>query len=227
MRLLNPTSRRPYIVPPGGSSVSGVLGYVDAGLEFCHQVKRGECPHPDIIYIAAASRGTVLGLALGLHLGGIDPAPRIMAVETTTAGWQRARLLLPTPFLALHRLRAASPEIRRLLPRSLTELAIETDHRFQDLPLGTMDSSIAEALAAAPEEADVHLDAHYSARAYAALRIDLAAQRLQGKTVLFWHTHGGIGVDAHGRLLQNAPPLPEEVARAATRCLRQPDEVLP
>lgn len=226
IRLLNPASRRLYIVPPGGSSVSGLLGHIDAGLEFCDQVKRGECPHPDIIYIAAASRGTVFGLAMGLRLGGIDPLPRIMAVETTTVGWQRARVLLPTPFLALRRLRATSPTMRRLLPTTLTELGVETDLRFQELPLGTINPTIAEALASAPEEADVRLDAHYSARAYAALRLDLAAGRLQGKTVVFWHTHGSIDADTVDRLLQTAPPLPEDVARVAARCLRQQDEVM-
>jgi D-cysteine desulfhydrase len=227
IRLLNPTSRRPYIVPPGGSSVSGLLGHIDAGLEFCDQVKRGECPHPNIIYIAAASRGTVFGLAMGLRLGGIDPVPCIMAVETTTVGWQRARVLLPTPFLSLRRLRATSPTIRRLLPTTLTELGVETDHRFQELPLGTINPAISEALASAPEEADVRLDVHYSARAYAALRLDLAAGRLQGKTVVFWHTHGGIDADTVDRLRRIAPPLPEDVARVAARCLRQPDEVMP
>jgi hypothetical protein len=164
---------------------------------------------------------------MGLRLGGIDPVPRVMAVETTTVGWQRTRVFLPTPFLALHRLRAASPTIRRLLPSTLTDLGVETDHRFQELPLGTINPAISEALASAPEEADVRLDAHYSARAYAALRLDLAAGRLQGKTVVFWHTHGGIDADTVDRLRRIAPPLPEDVARVAARCLRQPDEVMP
>jgi 1-aminocyclopropane-1-carboxylate deaminase/D-cysteine desulfhydrase-like pyridoxal-dependent ACC family enzyme len=226
MRLLNPTSRRPYIVPPGGSSVSGVLGYVDAGLEFCHQVKRGECPHPDTIYIAAASRGTVLGLAMGLRLGGIDPVPRIIAVETTTAGWQRARVLLPTPFLALQRLRAESPTIRRLLPGTLTELGVETDHRFEDLPLGTTNHTIVEALAAAPEEADVRLDAHYSARAYAALRLDLA-RAPTGKDV----PSSGILTAASTRTLLTASRDRSAASRGCCPCRRAlstaADKVMP
>lgn len=120
LRLLNPTTCAPYLVPPGGSSVAGVLGYIDAGLEFCAQVERGECPRPDVLYIAAASQGTVLGLAMGLYLGGVDPMPRIVAVETTTPNWQKARVFLPTPALALRRLRAASPALRRLLPNRLS-----------------------------------------------------------------------------------------------------------
>ena len=226
LRLLNPTTGASYLVPPGGSSVAGVLGYVDAGLEFCAQAERGDCPRPEVLYIAAASQGTVLGLAMGLRLGGMDPMPCIVAVETTTPNWQKARLFLPTPALALRRLRAASPALRRLLPNQLSAFAIESDKRFESLPLGFVNKPITDALSEAPDEAGLRLDAHYSARAYAALRQDLAAGLLKGKTVLFWQTHGSMPEEKVAELLRTAPPLPADVARAAARHLREIDEVI-
>ncbi|MBC8103146.1 MAG: pyridoxal-phosphate dependent enzyme [Cytophagales bacterium] len=218
-RLLGHALQRPYLVAPGGSSVAGVLGYVDAGIELCAQIRRGECPHPDILYIAAASRGTVLGLAMGLRLSQMNPLPRIVAVETVTPGWQRARALLPTPSLALRRLRKLSPAARHLLPGTIRALGIERDRRFQSLPLGVVSQEITEALTAAPAEAGITLDAHFSAKAYAALRADLESGEMKGKTVLFWHTHGGIPDETRDRLLTAAPPLPEAVARAAALAL--------
>ena len=68
------------IVPPAGSSVGGILGYVNAGLELAVQVEQGDLPNPERIYIAAATRGTALGLAMGLALSGIDPCPQVVAV---------------------------------------------------------------------------------------------------------------------------------------------------
>ena len=56
----------PGIIPFGGSSPLGVVGYVNAAFELKEQILRGEMPEPDYIYVASGSMGTAAGLTLGL-----------------------------------------------------------------------------------------------------------------------------------------------------------------
>lgn len=63
--------RRPYYVPPGGTSPLACLGHVGAALELKRQVDAGELPEPDYLYVALGSLGTAAGLAVGLRLAGL------------------------------------------------------------------------------------------------------------------------------------------------------------
>jgi len=75
--------RRPCFLYPGASTPSGVLGYVDCGLEIAAAVSRGECPEPEEVYVPLGSGGTSVGLALGLAMGGLSS--RVGAVRVTDA----------------------------------------------------------------------------------------------------------------------------------------------
>jgi D-cysteine desulfhydrase len=61
----------PAVLPVGGSSPLGALGWVGAGLELAAQVAAGELPAPDRVYVALGSGGTVAGLLVGLRLAGL------------------------------------------------------------------------------------------------------------------------------------------------------------
>jgi 1-aminocyclopropane-1-carboxylate deaminase/D-cysteine desulfhydrase-like pyridoxal-dependent ACC family enzyme len=67
------------VIPPGGSSPAGTLGYVSAGLELAEQVEAGEMPAPDVVHVAAGTLGTAVGIAIGLEMAGL-PA-RVHAVR--------------------------------------------------------------------------------------------------------------------------------------------------
>jgi D-cysteine desulfhydrase len=54
-----------YLILPGASNPLALLGYVDAMLELGEQVRRGECPQPDVIVVPAGSGGTLAALAVG------------------------------------------------------------------------------------------------------------------------------------------------------------------
>jgi 1-aminocyclopropane-1-carboxylate deaminase/D-cysteine desulfhydrase-like pyridoxal-dependent ACC family enzyme len=86
---------RPYVIPGGGSSALGSLGYVGAALELAEQVRRGEMPRPGTIAVAAGTLGTVAGLAIGAALTGVTD--RILAVRivpsTIANAWTLARLV--------------------------------------------------------------------------------------------------------------------------------------
>ena len=204
------------LVPPAGSTVEGVLGYVGAGLELAEQVESGALPNPERIYIAAATKGTALGLAMGLALAGLEPLPRVVAVETVTPGWQRARAFLPTPQRALSRLRALSPDARRRLPERVAGLSCESRKGFDREPLGV----VAPPVRAALDEAralGLTLDAHFSARAWAAMRADRTLQR--GRDALFWHTHGQARAQSLQAARGSGATLPPALERAARRGL--------
>lgn len=177
----------PYLVPPGGSSTAGVFGFINAGLELAAQVNAGEVPRPDVIYIAGASLGTVMGLRMGLCLGQMET--RVIMVETVTPFWQRTRTLLPTPYLAYRRLQCLLPWAQSLLP-SFRALAPECDRRFEQLEVGTTSPTVQNAIIRGREGFGIELDAHFSGKAFAALLDDLEDGRHAGKTVLFWQTHG-------------------------------------
>ncbi len=67
VRDLQAKGERPYVIPVGGSSPVGVLGYVAGTLEMVGQlVAMGEAPTR--LYFASGSRGTAAGLALGAKL---------------------------------------------------------------------------------------------------------------------------------------------------------------
>jgi len=64
--------REAFFIPLGGSSPRGVLGFVNAGLEFARQVANKEAPMPGAVFVAVGSCGTLAGLVLGFRLAGLS-----------------------------------------------------------------------------------------------------------------------------------------------------------
>lgn len=71
--------RKVYLLPPGGSSLTGTLGYINAALELAGQIKDGILPCPDYVFVPAGTCGTAAGLLAGFHLGGLHT--RVVAVR--------------------------------------------------------------------------------------------------------------------------------------------------
>ncbi|HEX6152475.1 MAG TPA: pyridoxal-phosphate dependent enzyme [Solirubrobacterales bacterium] len=61
----------PYLLPAGGSSPVGALGYVEAALEIAAQVEDGSLPEPAHVVVPVGTGGTAAGLALGFQLAGL------------------------------------------------------------------------------------------------------------------------------------------------------------
>lgn len=67
------------IMPPGGASPRGCLGFLSAGLELAQQVEGGAMPVPDEVVIALGSTCSTAGLLVGLRLAarlGLGWGPR-------------------------------------------------------------------------------------------------------------------------------------------------------
>ena len=66
------TSKDTLWCAPGGSSVTGALGHLNAALELVEQVRAGEIPKPDAIVVGAGTCGTMAGLTAGFRLADFD-----------------------------------------------------------------------------------------------------------------------------------------------------------
>ncbi len=202
--LLN---RRAWVIPLGGSSWLGSVGYVNAGLEVAAQIAAGEVQRPDRLYVAMGTMGTVAGLALGLALAGLETD--IQAIRVTHPMYANRD--------GLHRLlKKTASLLHRIDPSIPADLAGRARVTFRDDFFGDgyaqSNSDTEHAIGFAADEMGLSLDATYTGKAMAALLHDLADPKFASRPVLFWNTY-------------NSRPLPVDSARpGTTRDL--PDEFL-
>jgi D-cysteine desulfhydrase len=175
--------RPPYLLPAGGSSPVGALGYVEAALEIAAQVEDGSLPEPAHVVVPVGTGGTAAGLALGFQLVGLRS--RVIGVVVN----DQLRLEAPV-FARLARRTAALLERRGA---DLPQLQLEPemlDLTRDQIGAGYGHPTGAAARAAArAEEEQLSLDPVYTAKAMAGLLALRAEGRLDG-SVLFVHTDG-------------------------------------
>jgi 1-aminocyclopropane-1-carboxylate deaminase/D-cysteine desulfhydrase-like pyridoxal-dependent ACC family enzyme len=193
--------RGDFVIEPGGSSVVGTLGYVDAALELGEQIRAGELPNPDAIVVGLGSGGTAAGLLAGSAGSGLST--KIIAVRIVSPalmGKQRTLLLA---------LRAAR---RRGLAVGVAALArgLEVERGYLGRGYGypTRDGDRAMDAAA---RVGLSLDTTYTAKTFAAVMDIAATGRL--RNVLYWHTLSSAPL---APLLEGAPELPPELRRLFT-----------
>jgi D-cysteine desulfhydrase len=168
------------VVPPGASAPLGVVGLVRAGLELAEQIRQGELPEPDRIYVAFGSGGTAVGLALGLLLAGLrTEVVGVRVVARAFAGAGRIRGLQRGTTLALA---SAGLDASAL---ASSPLPLRLDHAYAGRGYAIV---TAESLAACAtlREDGIELEPVYTGKAMAALFGDARASRM--KTALFWQT---------------------------------------
>jgi len=182
--------RRPYVLPPGGSSPVGALGYVEASFEIAEQVERGELPRPSTIVCAVGTAGTMAGLLLGLRLAGLDDV-RVQGVVVNDA--------LPLDPERTTRLAAKAAQVLRRRGATVGDAQLPTvaDARMTYDALGPGYGHATEqgtrAQRAALDRWSLQLDPVYTAKAFGHL-LDADRPREHGATlrrpVLFLDTNG-------------------------------------
>jgi len=180
--------RPPMIIPPGGSSPIGALGYVNAALELHAQADAGDLPAPDVIYLAAGTLGTGVGLALGLQAAQMHAS--VMAIRVTEpslASEAKARALYEETNHLLHRHDASFP----LSGFPGEHFALR--HEFFGPGYGVITPEVEEAIRAIRDAAGLALDHTYTGKALSAVMADAA--RLRGKHVLFLNTYNSRDLD--------------------------------
>jgi D-cysteine desulfhydrase len=175
--------RPPYLLPAGGSSAVGALGYVEAALEIAAQVEDGSLPEPAHVIVPVGTGGTAAGLALGFQLAGL--CTRVVGIVVND------QLRLDPPVLA--RLARRSAKLLERRGASLGPLRLEPD--LLDLTRDQIGAGYGHRTEAAERAASVAardglaLDPVYTAKAMAGLLALRARGRLR-EPVLFVHTDG-------------------------------------
>lgn len=198
--------RRCWVIPLGGSSWLGTVGFVNAGLELAAQIESGDIPCPTRVYVALGTMGTAAGLALGFALAGLETTVHAVRVTEEQFANEAAldRLMAKTAAL----LHSADPAI----PTDLAARArIVCRHSFFGPGYGRSDRKTDSAVATARSELGLELDTTYSGKTMAALLADLADD--QGAPVLFWNTYNSRPFEVDQSMPIDLDKMPEEFSR--------------
>lgn len=193
MRDLRSQSDQPLaVVPLGGTSPLGSIGYVNAAFELATQWRQ-PAP-PERIYVASGTMGTAAGLAVGLDLLGwpteVIAARVVVASQCNDAAMNRLCNKIS------RRLSMADPRIpyREGISKRVT---IRTEYLGEDYAHAT-DASCAAVNRTAAEWA-LPLETTYTGKAMACLFDDLDGGQQNGDW-LFWHTYNGRPTGTHAPL---------------------------
>jgi 1-aminocyclopropane-1-carboxylate deaminase/D-cysteine desulfhydrase-like pyridoxal-dependent ACC family enzyme len=206
------------LIPVGGSSVTGSMGYVDAARELAAQVRRGELPEPDVCVVALGSGGTAGGLAAGFAAEGLRT--RVVGVCVSTPPWVLRWTSLRLAWACGRRMRAGARSkdptgSATALPAPTAMRArLSMDARFLGAGYGHPTEAGAEATRVAHEAAGLTLDPTYTAKAFAGALWQVRAR--QAEQVLYWHTLSSAPMEP---LLAGAPSedaLPPQLRALAT-----------
>jgi D-cysteine desulfhydrase family pyridoxal phosphate-dependent enzyme len=166
---------KPYLVPYGGSSPTGALGYVFAMEEFVGQKVKA-----DWIVFASSSGGTQAGLVLGRRVFGYKGQVLGISIDE------------PQRNLQEHVARLASETSERLgqhIEFAADEVLVNDE--FAAPGYGVLTGAEREAISLFAKYEGLLLDPVYTGRAAAGL-LDLTRKGFfkKDETVLFWHTGG-------------------------------------
>ncbi|MGH9048220.1 MAG: 1-aminocyclopropane-1-carboxylate deaminase/D-cysteine desulfhydrase [Acidimicrobiia bacterium] len=172
--------RRPFAIPIGGASVTGVSSYVAAADELTAQLaRRGDGP-VDWVVVANGSGGTHAGL-----LAGLDPTTRVLGVDVGT----RPDLDDVIPRLAAE----AAAHSGRVMPGAETIV----DHAHFGDGYGDVTDAAVDAIRQTARLEGIVLDPVYTGKAMAGLIAAVREGRVtDDHTVVFWHTGGAVALFA-------------------------------
>lgn len=177
----------PAIVPTGGTSALGAVGYVNAACELADQIHAGLLPEPAAIVVAVGSGGTLAGLQLGLRLAGLRS--RVVGVLVTDILPPSPRRLAGLAGGALRRLRRVAPSMPEV-PVRAEEVAVERG--FLGAGYGAVSDAGLAAQRLLSETEGIALETTYTAKAMAALLALAEQPPYRGQPLLFWNTYSGV-----------------------------------
>jgi D-cysteine desulfhydrase family pyridoxal phosphate-dependent enzyme len=167
--------KKPYLVPYGGSSTTGAMGYTFAMEEFLKQNV-----HADWMVFGTSSGGTHAGLVLGQRIFGYKGKVLGISIDESEE------------WLKTHVSALASDTSERLGNRiNLLPSDVLATDQYCKAGYGVLTDAEREAVRLFASKEGLLLDPVYTGRAAAGL-IDLIRKGFfkKGETVLFWHTGG-------------------------------------
>ncbi|MDH3399374.1 MAG: pyridoxal-phosphate dependent enzyme [Chromatiales bacterium] len=183
-RRLGAGKKAPHIIRRGGSSSLGTVGFVNAGLELAEQIKRGELPEPDLLYVAMGTMGTAVGLALGLAVANLRTKVVAVRVVDLRYGNEDAfHKLFDSTATLLNKLDENFPKLRWV------DANVEFRHEQFGQKYALFTEAGMEAVSLLRSTEGIQLEGTYTGKAMAALIADSHAGNLEGRRVLFWNTY--------------------------------------
>jgi len=174
----------PYIIPFGGSSPLGTVGFVNAAFELANQVRDGLVPEPDVIYVATGSMGTAAGLMLGLKAVGLKT--RVVPVRVVGDRFTNAKSFRTLYAETAALLANADPGFHAV-PLRDDEPDMRHDFYGEEYARFTPEGNAAVRRLRTTE--GITLEGTYTGKAFAALLADVEAGKLKDQVVLFWNTY--------------------------------------
>ncbi len=197
---------RPQLVPTGGSSAVGDIGFVSAAFELAEQIETGALPAPNEIYLPIGSGGSLSGLALGARLAGLRA--RIIGVLVTD-------ILPPGPRRIAALARATLARLRRL-DSTLPAVSIgPADFEITRAQVGRGYGAETEAGRSAAQragDAGLTLEQTYTAKCLA----ELLARQADGHSKppsLFWNSYNSVNFWRHAPARPGLDGLPASLRR--------------
>jgi D-cysteine desulfhydrase family pyridoxal phosphate-dependent enzyme len=187
---LKSNGREPYVIPVGGSSPIGAIGYVRGTQELWDQLVASDID-ADRLYYASGSRGTQAGLELGARA--FECEYRLHGVAVSAGEEEKV-------------LRAARliNEAAQLLDLQIQVDPSElfTDQRFIGAGYGIPSAECVEAIKLLARHEAILLDPVYTGKAMAGLIDDVRRGAIDSnETVVFLHTGGAPALFAHADVL--------------------------
>jgi D-cysteine desulfhydrase len=178
------TGHFPRIVPPGGSSPLGTVGYVNAALELKKQITAGELPEPCRIYVALGTMGTVVGLMLGLKAAHLKS--EVVPIRVVSEQLASVRKLIEL----FHKTNSFLRSLDSSFPRfGLSESRVDIRGGFLGQGYAHFTEDAMEAVSRMREAEGIKLEGTYTGKTLAALIRDADDQSLRDEVVLFWNTY--------------------------------------
>ena len=174
----------PFIIPPGGSSCIGITGFINAAFELREQVKRGELPAPDYIYVALGTMGTAIGLTLGIKAAQLKT--RVIGVRVVDEKFANPKKLSGL-FHKTNSLLHAHDSTFPIFEFSEKDLEIRHGYIGQQYALFTEGGM--KAAERMMNNEGIKIEGTYTAKALSALIDDAEEKILKDKVVLFWNTY--------------------------------------
>ncbi|HEX3210283.1 MAG TPA: D-cysteine desulfhydrase [Geminicoccaceae bacterium] len=177
---------RPYVIPGGGSSPVGALGYVNAALELLQQAN-DQGLRIDLVVVGTGSTGTQAGLVAGLE--GANARIDVLGICVRRPAAMQIEAVLRTANAT-----AAHVGLRGPIDRA----RVRANGDYVGQGYGVPTAGTLEAIRLAAETEGLLLDPVYTGKAMAGL-IDLCRNRVFGtdQNIVFLHTGGGAALFAY------------------------------
>ncbi len=174
----------PHIIPPGGSSPLGVIGYVNAAYELKQQVEDALIPEPDVIFVPMGTMGTAAGLALGLKA--CEMKTKVISVRVTDTKYGNEKKFVSLFEKTRSLISAAAPSF----PNIRIEAGdIHILHGFFGEQYARFTEPGAAAIDLVYRLENIRLEGTYTGKTMAALISHIQRRDEKNSVVLFWNTY--------------------------------------